>query len=181
MVVAVLRTLQDLHNTADFRVHVVAPFLGRLLQAERSLTEYEFLAVLAVTGCRVVDGNDLLMDSELRQLVAIVAVAYVGRLCQEYGPCGHPYPELTLLVGIERKVVRFGGITLEEACQCLAGVHNAKVAGIVDKFLEPVRRRCGGSHETVGNAAEQRQELLEGLSTIAPEHARLIEACYGEV
>ncbi|MGS1095848.1 hypothetical protein ACVCNR_14820 [Aquamicrobium terrae] len=115
------------------------------------------------------------VHGHLRQDIAIVGKAEVGRRLQEDRPGIHPEPEFVLFMLVERELVRLLAVALEEACQRLPGIHDLKEAGIVDQFLGPVRRWRRGGDELEADALEQRQERLIGLRAVAAEDGRFIK------
>ncbi|WP_422097508.1 hypothetical protein [Variovorax sp.] len=168
--------IDDLHQLFNATRQAI-PFLARRRrQAHGQIGDQQALPVLLGAGRGVVARHLVIPDIERGQHVAIVGVPEVARALDENCPAGHPEPEFLFLVRVEGQVAGLLAVALEEACQGLAGIHDAEVARVVDQLLESVRARRGGADELELDGFERGQELLIGLAAVAAQHARLVEA-----
>ena len=76
---------------------------------------------------------------------------------------------------VKRQVSGFLAIALKEPRQGFAGVHDAKISGIMNQFLVFIWRRRCRCDKLVFHVPAERQELLVGLRSEAAQNACLIQ------
>ena len=190
MCIGVLRA--QLHDLRETNVDCIALLAARLDHADRIGLEQLALPVLFGTGRAVVRSNLVPPDPDRRAGIALVAVAKVGGLLHDRGPRIDPEPEFILLVRVDRELVRFLAVALEEPCFRLTHVHDAEERGIGEKLDIFVRARCRRCAEAIAYpvgaypglaivARDRRHEFAERLGPAEPAQAvRFVERNGGE-
>src|SRR3989304_1656386 len=86
-----------------------------IAQTDGGIAKQSGLAIFFGGGTVMIGWYRVVKDIELGKIVTVIGIAEVARFLDKTSPTCEPDPESTLLVGIEREIVCFGGVAFEES------------------------------------------------------------------